>query len=695
MVGNPPSSESAGLNNTVIVVASDSENTAKRIESHMRNAGHPVRVSWVTTLEGIEDALSDGSPDLMLCAQGLQHAPLQEVVGLCTRLSPDMPVLLLADQYSDNAVLQALSSGARDQVSCEDARHMQHLESICLRELRNHQNLRELKIARARLKDFESRHKELLAGSIDAVAHIQEGILENVNPAFAELLDYSSADDLVSQPLMDLVNPESQGVIKDLLKRISKGKVKEETIEFSLQKADGSKVQVSAQVAQNRINGEDFIELTIRPERRAKAASAAAAPAAESISGRAAFLDALGASLAAPREQLDAALLVAIDHHEGFEERLGFHDAEEAVIRLIEWTRTRLAAGDQLFRVSTSELALLVKRKDIGELEQFCESYCRECAQQIFATKEHEAQLSVSLAAHPYNGSEQALNIANETVRAVRKLAAQGSKHHTVIGAAAQDSVFERVEAGKVEQIKKALEGNRLRLSYQSIASLEGDTRQHYDVLLRMLDDDDKELSASEFIPIAEKSGLMRDVDRWVTSRVLKLIEKRKGADVGSSVFVKISEDTLKDSESFVSWLTETLKTRPLKADELVFEFQELRLQNHIRKAKALTKSLRDLGAYVAIEHFGSGTGSQQLVEHIPANYVKFHSDFTRNFNDKEQFKKMSQLMEAAKQRSMKTIVSHVEDANVMARLWQMGVNYIQGFNVQEPEVVLLSAESR
>ena len=544
MVGNPPSSESAGLTNTVIIVASDSENTAKRIESHMRNAGHPVRVLWVTALEGIEDALSDGAPDLLLCAQGLQHAPLPEVVELCKRLSPDMPVLLLADQYYDNAMLNALSSGARDQVSCEDARHMQHLESICLRELRNHQNLRELHTARARLKDFESRHKDLLAGSIDAVAQIQEGILTNVNPAFAELLDYASADDLISQPLMDLVSPDSQGLIKDLLKRISKGKVKEENIEFGLQKEDGSQVKVAAQVAQNRINGEHFIELTIRPERRAKPT---AGNGVDAPSGRAAFLEALTASLAAPRTQFDAALFVAVDHHETVEERLGFHDAEEAIARLIEWTRTRLASGDQLFRVSTSELALLIKRKDIGELEQFCESYCSECTQQIFATKDHEAQLSISVAAHPYSGSEQALDIANEAIHAVRKMAAQGSKHHKIIGATAQNSVVERAEAGKVELIKKALEENRLRLSYQSIASLEGDTRQHYDVLLRMLDENDKEISASEFIPSAEKSGLMREVDRWVTARVLKLIEKRKGADVGSSVFVKITEETQKD----------------------------------------------------------------------------------------------------------------------------------------------------
>jgi len=168
---------------------------------------------------------------------------------------------------------------------------------------------------------------------------------------------------------------------------------------------------------------------------------------------------------------------------------------------------------------------------------------------------------------------------------------------------------------------------------------------------------------------------------------------RRKGAEEGSSVFVKVSEDTLKNPDAFVAWLTEAVKARPLKADELVFEFREQSLQNHIRKAKTLTKTLRDLGAYVAVDNFGIGANSAQLLDHIPANYVKFHTDFTRKFSDKDIAKKMTQLLETAKQHKLKTIVCHVEDANVMARLWQLGVNYIQGFNTPEPEVVMMSSD--
>ncbi|HWY23355.1 MAG TPA: EAL domain-containing protein, partial [Nevskia sp.] len=97
--------------------------------------------------------------------------------------------------------------------------------------------------------------------------------------------------------------------------------------------------------------------------------------------------------------------------------------------------------------------------------------------------------------------------------------------------------------------------------------------------------------------------------------------------------------------------------------------------------------------AGLAVEHFGIGANSAQLLDHIPANFIKFHPSFTQKFTEKDTQKRLGELVEAAKQRNLKTIVSHVEDAHVMARLWQMGVNFIQGYHVQEPEVVLLASD--
>ena len=137
----------------------------------------------------------------------------------------------------------------------------------------------------------------------------------------------------------------------------------------------------------------------------------------------------------------------------------------------------------------------------------------------------------------------------------------------------------------------------------------------------------------------------------------------------------------------------EQTKTRALGANELVFEVREGIVQNHIRKAKLLCAGLAELKADLAIDYFGAGANSAPLLGHVTARFVKFHPSFTQEFTDLTKQKRLKELLDVARQRNVKAIVSHVEDANVMARLWQMGINFIQGNSVQEPEVVLLSAD--
>ncbi len=687
-------STATGMPSRVVLVVAESESIAKRIESYLRNAGHPIRCAWVTDLEDTEEALRGGAPDLLLCADNLPQAPLKDAVDLCRRLAPDLPVILLSTRFAAEDTVAALAAGAVDHVSHEDLRHLRHLELVLLREFAHHQHLRELRATRKRLDGFEARHQQLLAVTNDAVAHIQEGILSGANPAFAHLLGYEHTEDLDGVPLMDLVASDHIPKVKEHLKLLLRGKHDGKTLECCLLHRDEERrVSVSARLNLSESDGEPLIEMLIRSE-----GSASAAPVAvsgEAPNGRIAFFDELAASIAATAQHSArrAALLLVVDDLAGAEERLGLHDAEQAVGQLLSWTQSQLDPSDRLFRFSTGEIAAIISRDDAGQILTLGEELARNASRQVFSTSGHEAHLSLTVAAYPFSGSEQASAIVAELVRDARKLSAKGGRQFANLGPTAKHSQIEREEQRKAELIRKSLVENRLKLAYQSIASLEGDTRQHFDVLVRILDEDGKELHASEFIDAAEHHGLMPDIDRWVTARALRVQSKRDSAQESSSLFVKLSEDTLKDAEGFIAWIHEQLKPRALKPGELVFQAREAVFEKHIRKAKLLTRALTEAGAQIAIEHFGIGTNSAQMIEHLPMQFLKFHHSFTKNFNDKDTQKKMTTLMELAKQRNIKVIVSHVEDANVMARLWQMGVNFIQGYHVQEPEVVLLSAE--
>jgi len=699
----PAPAVGAPARSATLLVLNPSEEVAKRIESHMRNAGHPVRTVWVTDLEDLEDVVRRSPPDLLLCTDGMPKATPQDVISLCTRVAPDLPVLLMgANRLSPADTVTALAAGARDLVAYSDLRHLHHLEMVCLREIAAHDNLRQLRASRARLADFEARHKKLMAGTGDAVVHIKEGIVTHVNAAFATLLGYGSPDDFEGNPIMDFVRPDQQAEMKQFLKLVAQGKARtDQPLHLQLQAQDGRVLKLAAQVTVGMDQEDRLLELLIHPEAQpaapappGKAGAPAALPPTPSLAaiGRLDLYQALGRIPLKGAGQIGL-VFVAVDDFRTVEERLGYHDAGQALAQLAELLRQRLGPKEALFRFSTAELAVVGARPKMTEFEALAETLRKDVAAHLFKTSTHEAHLTVTVAAYPLSEQEPVNQSVESVVRETRKLSLQGGNKSALLGPTAESAQQEMEMLRKAEQVKKALAENRIKLAYQSIASLEGDNHQHFDVLARMLDETGKEVSAKDFIPAAERHGLMTVLDRWVVARALKVLAKREGARDSSSLFVRLSEQTLRDSEAFYKWFREALKARPLKKEELVLQVQETILETHIGKARALCKALKEVNAEIAIDHFGSGTASAQLLEHIPASFVRFHASYTKNFSDANVQKKLADLMDVAKRRQVRTIVGHVEDANVMARLWQLGVNYIQGYHIQEPEAVLLSTD--
>ena len=710
---SPVSQTLVGDAGGVLLVVGGSEEISKRIESFLRNGGHPLRCGWTDDLAEMEDVLQRSPPDVLLCDETHGAGKAEELIRRANQLRPDVPVLVIGKSLSQDQVIAALSIGAKDLVSCEEQGQLRHLELVVLREFVGHYHLRTLRLLRERLLDFEQLHSKLLAGAADAIVRIHEGIISEVNPAFLRLMGYADDSELIAAPLIDFVAKEQQVRVKERLRVVLKGKHNGEALEFDLQGKDDRPVPVSAQLILGNENGEKVIEMLVRslapvvalhnPVPAALDTTFGAntipseglgqRPTRTALGGRVGFLK----SISSPGAEVDGphgAMMILIDHFPALEERFGLTAAEQVVEQITTALKERLSPADALFSFSPSEIGVSFYRPTIADLEAVGEQIRRELSAMIFTTRDHEAQLTFSIVVHPLAGSEKPDQVVTEVVREARRLSEKGGNQSAVIGAAAKSSQNDREEARKAAMVKKAIEDNRLKLAYQSIASLEGDSRQHFDVLVRMMDENGKELHAGEFLPAAEKFGLMKNIDRWVLARCLAIIAKRGGGKEAPSLFVKVSEDSVKDAEGYVRWVSELLKTYPLKNEEFVFEIKESILQNHVRKAKGITQALSDLGAGIAIDHFGTSANSVQLIEHLPKiSYLKFHQSYTQKFNDKDLQRRMTQLMEIAKQKKIKTIVSHVEDANVMARLWQMGVNYIQGYHVQEPEVVLLASE--
>jgi EAL domain-containing protein (putative c-di-GMP-specific phosphodiesterase class I) len=231
--------------------------------------------------------------------------------------------------------------------------------------------------------------------------------------------------------------------------------------------------------------------------------------------------------------------------------------------------------------------------------------------------------------------------------------------------------------------IQKALDGGRFKLLFQPILSLRGSTQEHYEVLMRMLDNHGNEITPDEFLEVADAIGLTAKIDRWVTLESLKTLTTHRANGHNTRLIVNLSTASLKD-KTLPEWLAIAFKAAKLPSDSLVFQLGEQEVNDHITQAKTLTEKITTLGSSVCISRFGCNVNPFNALHHVPAKYIKIDGSFTQELQNgmPERFNNLVNELHTIEKI---TIVPFVENASVLSKLWQSGVHYIQGYYLQAP----------
>ena len=234
-------------------------------------------------------------------------------------------------------------------------------------------------------------------------------------------------------------------------------------------------------------------------------------------------------------------------------------------------------------------------------------------------------------------------------------------------------------------RIKQALVDQRFRLAPQPIASLAGSADGLYDVLVRMLDEQGDDILPGQFMPAAERNQLIKNIDRWVFGATVAWCAEKPV----NRAFVRLSQPSVTD-ETLVRWLLEQIETAGVGPERLVLQVPEIVADRHLKATRDMAEELRSLGFGFAIEHFGVGGRPMQVLSHVPMEFLKIDGSLMQGMSREPHLQsKVGDLVSDAREKGIATIAERVEDANTMAVLWQLGVEYIQGYQVQEPEVVL------
>jgi len=222
-------------------------------------------------------------------------------------------------------------------------------------------------------------------------------------------------------------------------------------------------------------------------------------------------------------------------------------------------------------------------------------------------------------------------------------------------------------------------------MMFQPIVSLHGEPGGHYEVLLRMLDEDNSEIQPGEFIPAAEQANLMHFVDRWVMVNCFVMLSKLHREGKKTRLFIKLSNASICDPD-LLGWLRDRIQTLKLDPDSLVFEISEESALNFLKQAKALVIGLNELHCRTSLSGFGMEQNTYQSLNHLKVNYIKVHMKLIHGLaQNVEHQEKVKEVAEQANAQNIQTIAAFVEDANSLAVLWQCAVDFIQGYFLQQP----------
>ena len=237
-----------------------------------------------------------------------------------------------------------------------------------------------------------------------------------------------------------------------------------------------------------------------------------------------------------------------------------------------------------------------------------------------------------------------------------------------------------------VTRLNNALENDQLVLYAQSISSLGDESADHYEILLRLKDDDGGTVPPGAFLPAAERYNLSTKLDSWVLEHCLQiLLEQPAFIEQIEFISINLSGPSLAD-QRFLAFAQSSIKASGIQPAKLCFEITETAAISNLNLAIAFIGAMRELGCRFALDDFGSGLSSFGYLKNLPVDYLKIDGMFVRDIVDNPiDHAMVKSINEIGQVMGMQTIAEFVENDEIKSMLEDIGVNYAQGYGIGEP----------
>ena len=372
------------------------------------------------------------------------------------------------------------------------------------------------------------------------------------------------------------------------------------------------------------------------------------------------------------------------------------HSAGDALLGQVgSLLKSKVRWRDTLARLGGDEFGILLESCSLDEAMRTAESLREAVRNFKFTWEERTFRLGASIGVVPISAENadvaSVLSAADSACQAAKE-AGRNRVHSFEENDI--DLMRRRREMQWAARINTALEEGRFELFRQTILPLQKtETGAHYELLLRMRDENGKIVAPDNFMTAAERYGITPQIDRWVIENAFRWLvseaDERKNLAMCS---INLSGQSLGD-DKFLPYVIDQFHRSGLDATKICFEITETAAIASFSQANRFIQALKELGCMFALDDFGTGLSSFGYLKHFPVDFLKIDGSFVKEIlHDPIDREMVRSINEIGHLTGKQTIAEFAENVDIINMLRSLGVDYAQGYGISQPQRVLRAA---
>lgn len=381
-----------------------------------------------------------------------------------------------------------------------------------------------------------------------------------------------------------------------------------------------------------------------------------------------------------------------LDRFKLINDTAGHSAGDQCLIQVTSLIQSCIRGDDVLGRLGGDEFGLILKNCTQQGALRISKKITERIAGMKFSWDDCDYNLGVCIGINPLSkNSQDAADAIRKADLACYTAKDQGKGQIYVYEEEDSELIRRQEETYWATRITEAIDSDRLKLFAQPIVALKNKDpqKQHIEILVRLLDEDNQLIMPDAFIPAAERYNLMHLVDREIIFKTFSFINKHADDDENITQYsINLSGNTL-DDKGIVSYIKDTADRFEIDNRLICFEITETAAIKNLNKAKTLIKDLKASGFKFALDDFGSGLSSFQYLKNLPVDFLKIDGSFVSDMvNNTVDHAMVAAINEVGHIMGIQTIAEYVENEQIIKKLRAINVDFAQGYGIEQPKPI-------